>query len=147
MCVGAEVAAGKFAERAQCKAKVKSKATLPTRQQLLDELFFFLCRRFREGALVRLSRSLVAPINYRPKNTGNFQSMSRGAHSTLVRCPSTVRPVFPMLAFRTVLEQRDFPWNSFEALAFSIGFPSESPQAIDTFTAWSRTRDRAQTLP
>ena len=80
--------------------------------------------------------------------------------ASIGRCPSTVQPVFPVLVFQPCKQPpqpnldnllncswtKTFPLEkSFEVVALFVGLPSENPQQIDTFTAWNRTRNRAQT--
>ena len=82
-------------------------------------------------------------------------------------CPSTFRRVFPVLVFQLSKQQnrtrtnsstvlvtppnrtrtKKFPWKSFEAVAFLVGFSTGNPPKIGTFTAWNRTRNRTRTPP
>ena len=79
----------------------------------------------------------------------------------LGRCPSAVRPVFPVLVFQLSKQQTRIRTTSSSILAtppncirtkrfflnLLIGFPSGNPPKIGTFTAWSRARNRARTPP
>ena len=81
-------------------------------------------------------------------------------------CPSTVRPVFPVLVFQLSKQQNRTRTTSSTVLgtppnrtrwqriplrralrrfAFLVGFSTENPPKIGTFTAWNRTRNRTRT--
>ena len=88
--------------------------------------------------------------------------------TALCRCPSTVRPVFPMLVSQlskqqnrtrttssTVLEtppnrtrtKKNPLRKALRRFAFLVGLSAGNAPKIGTFTAWNRTRNRTRTPP
>ena len=99
-------------------------------------------------------------IKQKMSKTSQINVIFCDAH--LGRCPSTVRPVFPMLVFQRSKQQNrtrttsssvlGTPPNrtrtkhsskrSFEAVALLVGLSIENPPKIGIFTAWNCTRNR-----
>ena len=124
------------------------------------------CGHTRKNYLMHVV--LVACLATAHRQRHCVERVSRDAVSYLGLCPSTVRPVFPVLVFQLGKQQNHTRTTSstllgqppnrtqtklkslkraLRQLLFWLGSQLGNPPKIGTFTAWSRTRNRTWTHP